>query len=138
MNNKNRKWSVVFFNWDQEEGNEDGVDATIHYVLSLLAPPKDPTHTMDDDIKAQIAQQLADHITFLNKKDYRTADRIRYKLMEGVRSSRPNTRGQRRQTPQNTSCYPLGGRLGRIRTEGMGGYSTATEAAALSFDLLTA
>ena len=38
---------------------------------------------------------------------------------------------------RTTSCYPSGGRLGRIRTEGTGGASTASEAASLSFDLRT-
>ena len=82
VNDKNREWSVVISNWDPEEGNEDGVNATMHYVPSPLAPPRDPTHTMDDETKARIAQRLADRVAFRNKKDYRTADKIRDELME--------------------------------------------------------
>ena len=39
---------------------------------------------------------------------------------------------------RTTSCYPSGGKLGRIRTEGTGLTSVASEATSLSFDLRTA
>ena len=55
----------------------------------------------------------------------------------GVRSSQPDTMGQRRLNPQTISIYLSGGGLGRIRTEGTGGASAATEVAAL-FNLRTA
>lgn len=77
VNDKNREWSVVVNNWDGEEGNGLG-----GYVPSPLAPPEDPTHTMDDALKARIAHLLASRVAFRKKKDYKTADKIRDELIE--------------------------------------------------------
>jgi len=62
VDDKNREWSV-------ENTMEE-------YVPTPLASLDDPTHTMEDELKTQIAQRLAERSSFRKKRNYEMADKI--------------------------------------------------------------
>jgi hypothetical protein len=78
VNNKKREWSVIIKDGDGDSSTPNGL-AT--YIPSPLAPPDDPTHTMNDESKALIQKRLADRVVARNDKDYKMADLIRDELM---------------------------------------------------------
>lgn len=87
VDDKNREWSVsVKYDAESDADADVIADHTMHnthiYVPSPLAPLDHPTHTMSDEVKAQIAQRLSHRVSCRKKKDYSSADKIRDELME--------------------------------------------------------
>jgi len=94
VNDKNREWSVVVSNWDNMNmNNVDGnniddnqeqqnIDTSFYYVPSPLVPNDHPTHTMNDDDKAIIKNNLWHRSMARHKKKYLKADQIRDELMD--------------------------------------------------------
>jgi ribosomal protein L39E len=79
VDDKNREWSVQH---NPTDTDSDTVGNDHMYVPSPLAPLDHPTHTMSDELKTQIAQQLSDRVSLRKEKDYSSADKIRDELME--------------------------------------------------------
>ena len=79
VDDKNREWSVQH---NPTNTDSDNVANDYIYVPSPLAPLDHPTHTMSDELKTQIAQQLSDRVSLRMQKDYHSADKIRDELME--------------------------------------------------------
>ena len=52
------------------------------YVPSPLCKLDDPTHTMDEELKILIAQQLGERTSYRKKRDYTMADKILENLMD--------------------------------------------------------
>jgi hypothetical protein len=69
VDDKNREWSVE--NIVEEE----------EYVPTPLASLDHPTHTMEDELKTQIAQRLAERSSFRKKRNYGMADKILEEVM---------------------------------------------------------
>ena len=80
VDDKNREWCVE--NIVEDDENDKGkVVIEGEYCPSPLASLDDPTHTMEEELKTQIAQRLAERLSFRKKRDYGTADKILDEVM---------------------------------------------------------
>ena len=79
VDDKNREWFV-----ENIVENVDGTGKVViegEYVPTPLALFDDPTHTMEDELKTEIAQRLAERLSFRKKRDYAMADKILDEVM---------------------------------------------------------
>ena len=78
VDDKNREWSVENIGKENENGK---IVIGEEYVPSPLCKLDDPTHTMSEETKTLIAQQLAERTSYRKKRDYTMADKILDELM---------------------------------------------------------
>ena len=77
VDDKNREWFV-----ENAAENENGsVASEGEYVPSPLCKLDHPTHTMEQELKMQIAQQLAERSLHRKKRNYKIADKILNEVM---------------------------------------------------------
>ena len=79
VDDKNREWSVENIGKENENGK---MVIEEEYVPSPLCKLDDPTHTMDEESKILIAQQLAERTSYRKKRDYTMADKILEELID--------------------------------------------------------
>lgn len=76
VDDRRREWSFIEQN-AFEEKKKDAKDTPVEfYVPTPLAPKDHATHTMDDETKDYIRDQLMERSIARKSKDYKTADRL--------------------------------------------------------------